>query len=215
MKDLSDKRIDYNYGTFSITNSAEDPFQQFFLWYEEIEKLPGIIEPNAMALATVNSQGAPSVRMLLLKGYNKEGFSFFTNYQSRKGCELEINDRGALLFYWPDLERQIRIEGQIKKVAEKISDDYFYSRPLGSRVSAIISNQSREIEQKQKLEEEHAQLLAKTAQNETIAKRPENWGGYILIPNYFEFWQGRKNRLHDRVSYKFKDNQWNKAILAP
>ncbi len=192
----------------------KSPFVQFKTWFDAAVKAIEI-EPNAMALATVDNAAIPSLRMVLLKGMENESFVFYTNYQSRKGQELSENPNAALLFWWQTLERQVRIEGIVEKLPEAKSDEYFSSRPLGSQIGAIVSPQSRPIKDYTELAEgfEHVQNEYITTQQLT---RPKHWGGYRLIPQAFEFWQGRENRLHDRFRYiKSNDETWDIDRLAP
>jgi len=191
--------------------AARDPFAQFATWFEEARAT----EPDAtaMTLATATADGRPSARMVLLKGFDAHGFVFFTNYESRKAGELESTQRAALLFYWPTFERQVRIEGAVSRVPATESDAYFASRPLESRWSAIASPQSREIDGRESLEAGVARVRA--AHGETVP-RPEYWGGYRVVPDAFEFWQGRENRLHDRLGFaRAGDGAWHRRRLAP
>ncbi|HLR78238.1 MAG TPA: pyridoxamine 5'-phosphate oxidase, partial [Burkholderiaceae bacterium] len=172
----------------------------------------GAIDPTAMTLATVDAHGRPSARIVLLKDYGERGLTFYTNYESRKGQDLSQNPDAALLFYWPGLERQIRVEGRVSKTPDTDSDDYFRSRPLGSRISAWASPQSREISRPD-LDARMTHCLQSLGDNPS---RPPWWGGYTLQPAYFEFWQGRANRLHDRLTYKLDSKgQWARTRLAP
>ena len=210
MPELFDLREEYIDNSINGDTLSENPFVQFEKWLNQaIElKLP---EPNAFTLATTTSDGRPSARIVLLKYYNSEGFVFFTNYLSRKGKEIEENPNAAILFYWPGLQRQIRIEGKIFKTLQVVSDDYFNKRPLDSRIGACISPQSQQIPDRQYLED----LFNTLHQEKEIIKRPEYWGGYCLNPVYFEFWQGRTGRLHDRIFYQQVNNKWMTGRLAP
>ena len=174
--------------------------------------LAGIEEPTAMTLATVSPEGMPSARMVLLKGFDENGFVFFTNYESRKGQEIAKNHRVALVFYWKELERQVRIEGFVVKTSGKESDDYFQSRPAESQVSAIISPQSAPIPDRQHLTDLQKEYLQNHSGEH---KRPAHWGGYQVIPDMIEFWQGRESRLHDRMRYARKGGEWVIERLAP
>jgi pyridoxamine 5'-phosphate oxidase len=208
-KDLSDHRRNYIKHELIEANVSANPFEQFARWFEDAGKA-NLIEPNAMTLATATNTGKPSARIVLLKSFSGNGFVFYTNYHSRKGNEMAENNRAAILFYWDVMERQIRIEGTIEKVELKLSDEYFASRPFESRLGAIASEQSQVIPSRQFLEEKLEEV-----RSTGIAKRPENWGGYRLKPCYFEFWQGRANRLHDRIVYEPENDGWAIKRLAP
>lgn len=189
------------------------PAEQFHSWFKLVfdHTRP---ETNAMTLATCGSSGHPSARVVLLKDYGKNGFIFFTNYNSKKGKELAENPYASLLFYWPDFDRQVRIEGVVTKVAKEISDEYFRARPKGSQLGAIVSPQSAVIKSRMELEERYKEAEAGNEDKEP--ERPGYWGGYILKPSYFEFWQGRLNRLHDRLIYRKEENElWITERLAP
>lgn len=193
-------------------NLSPDPFKQFDTWFDDAVDF-GVDEPNVIVLSTISELNRPSSRIVLLKEYNNKGFAFFTNYNSRKGKQIEKNPFGALLFPWHTMERQIRIEGRIEKLAEEESDAYFRSRPAGSRISAWASPQSKEIPSREYLEKSvHDYKQKFTGQS---IPRPDYWGGYRLIPEQFEFWQGRQNRLHDRLEYTFKGKKWHIKRLAP
>lgn len=213
--DLTNWRQNYVKGTLDETQVDRDPFMMFKTWMKDAVE-SGIIEPNAMALATTGADGKPSVRMVLLKNFDSRGLMFFTNYESKKGRQLTENPKAALLFFWDKLERQIRIEGEIGKVPEKISEEYFNSRPLESRIAAAISPQSKPVA-KQQLENAFLEMKDKYP-DEKIPK-PINWGGYQLIPVIFEFWQGRPGRLHDRIQYRIDktklSQEWIIERLAP
>ena len=208
-KDLSHQRRNYEKHELVEGSIAQNPFEQFANWYEDAGK-DEVLEPNAMTLATATKTGKPSARIVLLKGFNENGFVFYTNYHSRKGAEITANNQAALLFYWDVMERQIRIEGTLEKVHVHLSEEYFSSRPFESRLSAIVSEQSQEIPNRQFLEDRLEQV-----RNAGVVKRPENWGGYILKPDYFEFWQGRPSRLHDRIVYANENGAWAIKRLAP
>lgn len=202
-----------NYEKFALLEdtAAATPLEQFGVWFEQALKA-GVIEPNAMTLATARPDGRPSARTVLLKGYDERGFVFFTNYQSRKGRELADNPYASLLFFWPQLERQVRLEGVISKVPAAESDAYFHSRPLGSRIGAWVSPQSEPITR----DELQARADDYAARLGTEPPRPDHWGGYLLAPDYVEFWQGRPSRLHDRLAYRLDPTgEWARTRLAP
>ena len=190
---------------------ADAPLKRFGLWFDEALQAQ-VPEPNAMTLATTTATGRPSARIVLLKGYDDQGFVFFTNYLSRKGKEMEANPHASLLFFWPALERQVRIEGRIEKVTAAESDEYFHSRPLGSRIGAWVSPQSQPLTRA----ELEARTLTLTESLGANPARPEHWGGYRLKPDYVEFWQGRPSRLHDRLVFQREaDGPWSHSRLAP
>jgi pyridoxamine 5'-phosphate oxidase len=209
--DLSRIRNEYLQGELDIENMLPDPVQQFGIWMDQAI-LAEIQEPTAMTLATVGKEGQPSARMVLLKRFDENGFVFFTNYNSRKGQEISKNHRAALVIYWKELERQVRIEGIVLKSSGQESDEYFLSRPPESQVNAIISPQSTVIPGREFLDGLRNEYL-KTYAGEH--KRPSNWGGFQVIPEMIEFWQGRANRLHDRIRYTRKGGEWIVERLAP
>jgi pyridoxamine 5'-phosphate oxidase len=212
-KDIQDLRQDYRAASLSEKDIKQDPFTQFDSWFNQA-RASEMHEPNAMNLATATTDGRPSSRIVLLKGYNAEGFIFYTNYLSRKGKEIAKNPLGAITFWWGPLERQIRIEGTIEKISKYDSEAYFLSRPKGSQIGAVVSPQSQEIEGREGLEEKWKQL-EKEYEDKDVAK-PAHWGGYILKPRLFEFWQGRTSRLHDRIVFKRADkSNWKIVRLAP
>lgn len=208
---VADIRQSYEKNVLLEASLASTPFDQFALWFDEALKAK-VVEPNAMTLATSTLSGRPSARTVLLKGFDERGFVFFTNYESRKGEELAQNPCASLLFFWPALERQVRLEGSIEKISAQDSDEYYNSRPLGSRIGAWVSPQSRPIS----LRELEARTQALTESLGAHPARPPHWGGYRLKPDYAEFWQGRPSRLHDRLVFQLNDqNQWVSTRLAP
>lgn len=212
MNQLADLRRSYVLGSLNEADVAADPIRQFERWFDEAlnAKLP---EPNAMTLATVDAAGQPSARIVLLKGIDARGFTFFTNYESRKGADIAANPRAALLFHWVQLERQARIEGVVEKVSDAESDAYYASRPLGSRLGAWASEQSREVANRAVLEQREAEFREKFGE---APPRPAHWGGYRVVPTWIEFWQGRPSRLHDRIGYRREaDGNWRIVRLSP
>ncbi len=213
MEDSINLRKEYKKDQLSESQMNSNPIIQFEDWFKKASE-SAINEPYAMTLATCDLAGRPSARIVLLRHYSEQGFVFFTNYASRKGMDLEDNPQGALLFYWDLLEQQIRIEGLVKEVTSKLSDEYFNSRPKESRIGALASNQSRYLESRDELDNKYAELTEKYKNTEKIP-RPKDWGGYILQPNYFEFWQGGAHRLHDRMAYIKSKGVWSMKRLAP
>lgn len=212
MDKIADIRKDYKMRTLREEDVKADALEQFRVWWEEARSAE-IEEPNAMTLATVDDEGAPSARIVLLKGLNAAGFSFYTNYDSSKAQDMLQHDRVALLFFWKELERQVRIEGSVEKLSATESDEYFASRPRGSKIGAWASPQSKVITGREILEEKVKEAEAKFENEEVL--RPINWGGYIVHPGSIEFWQGRSNRLHDRLKYVRENNGWRIVRLAP
>lgn len=207
--ELGNMRENYSLGTFDFDNAYPSPFQQFEKWFEDAASAK-INEPNAMVLSTASLSGIPSSRVVLLKGFSNDGFVFFTNYDSRKGKEIAQNPNACLNFWWGKLERQVRIEGKLEKLTAAESDAYFYSRPVGSQAGAATSPQSEVIQSREWLEKQFIEI-----QIRGDIKRPENWGGYLLRPSRLEFWQGRTNRLHDRLLYTKQETGWSIVRLAP
>lgn len=212
-KDIADIRTEYKQSVLLETGVAKNAIDQFTQWWNEAVNSQ-LEEVNAMTLATVTETGAPAIRIVLLKSYDKEGFVFFTNYNSHKALEMAQHPQASLLFFWKELERQVRISGQIEKTSAAESDEYFYSRPEGSRIGAHVSPQSKTIPGRKWLDDKNEEL-----QQQYTGKhipRPEHWGGYRLIPSSIEFWQGRPNRLHDRLLYTLQqDREWRIERLAP
>jgi pyridoxamine 5'-phosphate oxidase len=208
---ISDLRRDYTQRGLSEDEAASDPFIQFRIWFDQavVAQVP---EPNAMTLATIGAEGQPSARVVLLKDFDERGFVFYTNYQSRKAADLLAHPRAALVFFWPDLERQIRVEGSVTKASSEESDTYFNSRPLGSRIGAWASPQSQVIASRDVLDQRYRQLQEQYGSGEV--PRPPHWGGFRVVPNMFEFWQGRTSRLHDRLRYCWNQNAWARERLA-
>lgn len=209
---LADIRIDYTLRSLDISDVDRDPVTQFNKWFNEALHAK-VLEPNAMTLSTLGKNGFPNSRIVLLKGID-DGFVFFTNYQSTKGEELAEHPKVALTFFWPELERQVRVIGEVAKVSEKESDEYFFSRPFSSQIGAWVSPQSREIPNRSFLEERE-QAYTKELKPDTV-RRPPHWGGYRVNPIEIEFWQGRPSRLHDRILYILeKSSGWNIKRIAP
>jgi pyridoxamine 5'-phosphate oxidase len=214
---VADLRTEYKREALDERDVAPHPFRQFETWFDEAVRAE-VPEANAMTLATADADGRPSARVVLLKGFDERGFTFFTNYESRKGRDLAARGDAALLFFWPELERQIRIEGAVAKVAAPESSAYFASRPRGARLGAWASPQSELVDGRSTLEERFAAMEAQYRDSGDDIPRPPHWGGYRLVPSMLEFWQGRPSRLHDRIRYR-RDPQnpdrWVIDRLAP
>ncbi len=211
MTNIADLRKDYKLASLNEVDVASSPLAQFDKWFKEAlsAELP---EPTAMTLATCDAQSRPSARMVLIKDFDERGFVFFTNYESHKGQDLTANNRAALLFFWPELERQIRIQGRVEKVSAADSEEYYRSRPLASRISAWASPQSQVLPSRTALE---ARVAAFEAEHGENPPRPAHWGGYRVVPQVMEFWQGRRDRLHDRIQYRLNNAVWKIERLAP
>ena len=214
MENLHDKRKIYDRSELLENQIKENPMEQFRDWFLDAEQNSKISEANAMAISTLEEDGCPRSRMVLLKSFTWEGFIFYTNYDSRKGKAIESNHKACLHFFWPDLERQIIIKADLEKQAPNLSDGYFHSRPKGSQLGALVSPQSEIIPNREFLEEKLKELETEFENREV--PRPENWGGYLAKPYEIEFWQGRPNRLHDRIIYELQaDFDWKISRLAP
>ena len=210
---IADIRKDYILSSLSESDVEKDPMVQFERWWAEALN-SDITEVNAMTLATASAEGVPSARIVLLKGFDKDGFIFFTNYESFKGKDLQENPRACLVFFWKELERQVRITGVVNKLDDAANDEYYYSRPAGSQIGAIASPQSHVIENREWLEN-RVKDLSEEFSNKKIT-RPLNWGGFIVQPVSVEFWQGRESRLHDRIQYTLQEGgNWMIERLAP
>lgn len=209
---VADLRRDYSHASLSEHDVDADPFRQFDQWFHQAVEAQ-MPEPNAMSLATVAADGRPSLRIVLLKDFDTRGFTFYTNYQSRKGENLLQNPQAAITFHWVELERQVRIEGRVERVAPEESDAYFAIRPVKSRIGAHASAQSQPIASREQLEQQFEQASARYGEQ---PPRPTHWGGYRLVPDWIEFWQGRRSRLHDRIAYALQpDGHWTRERLQP
>ncbi|MGC4031432.1 MAG: pyridoxamine 5'-phosphate oxidase [Tepidisphaeraceae bacterium] len=208
---LHGMRVDYRKDALDETDLAADPVEQFRLWFDEATAAK-VVEPNAMTFATATPDGIPSARVLLLKEFDQDGFIFFTNYGSRKGRELLANPRGAMVFFWQPLERQVRIEGTVERVSREKSLSYFEVRPKASRLGAWASRQSDVVASREVIEQREAELTAEFGENIPL---PDFWGGYVLKPTSIEFWQGRPGRLHDRLRYQKIAGVWKIDRLSP
>ncbi|MBB5645215.1 pyridoxamine 5'-phosphate oxidase [Pedobacter cryoconitis] len=211
-ENIQNLRQDYRAAELSEADIDKNPIAQFAKWFKDALDAK-LYEPNVMTLATADLSGKPSSRILLLKGFDEDGFVFFTNYNSKKGKDLQENPQAAMQFFWPELERQVRIEGIVTKATAEASTAYFHSRPKGSQIGASASPQSTVIPDREILEERVKELTA--TYQETEVPRPEHWGGYVLKPAHIEFWQGRPSRLHDRITYTSVNGVWTINRLAP
>lgn len=209
---LQSLRQDYRAAELSEKDADKNPIKQFEKWFAAAIDAQ-LYEPNVMTLATADKNGKPNARIVLLKGFDENGFSFYTNYLSQKGKELKKNPQACLVFFWAELERQVRIEGKIEKLSKEASEKYFHSRPIGSQIGAIVSPQSQIIIDRRILEEKVEELTTQY-EGKTIPK-PAHWGGYIVKPTAIEFWQGRTSRLHDRIKYDLINGKWKTNRLAP
>lgn len=212
-KDIAAIREDYTKDSLSEKEVYSNPFEQFELWFKQALDSK-VLEPNAMIVSTINADGFPSSRVVLLKDIKSNGLSFFTNYESQKGVDISRNHKVSVLFFWAELQRQIRIEGVVEKLSQEDSDEYFASRPKGSRIGAWSSPQSQIIPDRDFLEQ-RVQHYESQYQDTEIVPRPDFWGGFLVKPIRFEFWQGRSSRLHDRVVYEFENENWLINRIAP
>ncbi|MDC0342202.1 pyridoxamine 5'-phosphate oxidase [Flavobacteriaceae bacterium] len=212
-KNLHDYRKSYEKGSLTEDTVLENPLEQFATWFVDAEKTPTVEEPNAMTLSTVDTQGVPKARVVLLKEFTQEGFVFYTNYTSGKAQAIAQNNKVCISFFWPSLERQIIITGMAVKISEEKSIAYFNKRPRESQLGALVSDQSTSIDSREALEEKLLDL-EKQYQTKPIVK-PAHWGGYLIQPTSYEFWQGRSSRLHDRIKYTKINNSWNIGRLQP
>ena len=214
MENLHHKRQVYEHSELLDHQVKENPIEQFRDWFLDADQHPNIAEANAMSLSTIEEDNCPRTRIVLLKSYTWEGFVFYTNYQSKKGKAIEKNSKACLHFFWPALERQVIIKAEIELVSEQMSNDYFASRPRGSQLGAVVSPQSEVVPNREFLQEKLARLEQDMEGKEIL--RPQHWGGYLARPYEIEFWQGRPNRLHDRIVYKLQeDYNWKISRLAP
>lgn len=212
-KNIAHIRKEYQLESLQESDLAPSPFKQFSLWWDEAVESE-IIEVNAMTLATASLSGIPSARIVLLKSLTEEGFVFFTNYNSKKGIELQENPNAGLVFFWKELERQVRVMGKVKKISAAESDEYYQSRPIGSRIGAWASPQSKVIASRAVIEQNISAAEERFATG--VIERPSHWGGFIVLPSVIEFWQGRPSRLHDRLQYTLQaDGSWKIERLAP
>ncbi|MBI5865051.1 MAG: pyridoxamine 5'-phosphate oxidase [Planctomycetes bacterium] len=208
---VSEIRKEYSLQALNEREAETDPLRQFDLWFDEAVK--SCAEPNAMSLATVDASGQPSVRVMLLKGYDQRGFLFYSDYRSSKAVELEANPRAALCFWWVELERQVRVSGRVERINSRESDAYFATRPRASQLGAWATDQSKPLPGREPLEQRLREVEARYA-GKTVP-RPPNWGGFRLAPDSIEFWQGRPQRLHDRLLYQRTEGGWRISRLSP
>ena len=212
-KNLHDYRKSYEKGSLTEDTVLENPLEQFAAWFVDAEKTPTVEEPNAMTLSTVDTQGVPKARVVLLKEFTQEGFVFYTNYTSGKAQAIAQNNKVCISFFWPSLERQIIITGMAVKISEEKSIAYFNKRPRESQLGAMVSDQSTSIDSREALEEKLLELEKKYDTSPIV--KPPHWGGYLIQPTSYEFWQGRSSRLHDRIKYTKINNSWNIGRLQP
>jgi len=212
-ENLNEYRKSYEQGALSKDTVNENPLQQFRSWFYEVRDSGSVDEVNAMTVSTIGTDGFPKGRVVLLKRYDEHGFYFYTNYNSEKGQSLERNNKVGISFYWPRMERQVIIKGVAEKTSEMDSANYFHSRPKGSQLGALVSHQSKPVESREILENNLLHLENEYADKEV--PKPTEWGGYLVKPISIEFWQGRPNRLHDRIRYTLKDQEWIIERLAP
>jgi pyridoxamine 5'-phosphate oxidase len=210
---MHDARRTYEFARIDDADLVADPFAQTQAWLDEAFACEKLVEPHAMTLATVDAQGQPSARIVLLRGFDSRGLVFFTNYESRKGREIESTGFAAALLYWDVLERELRVEGPVERLTTRESDEYFAKRPRGHRLSAWASPQSRPVKSRAELEQAMHELETRFPQEDV--PRPPYWGGYRIVPRLFEFWQGRRNRVHDRFEYRLVEEGWSISRLAP
>lgn len=212
-EDLSNYRKSYERGMLSESTIDPNPMQQFRKWFHEVEDFGGVDEANAMTISSISEDGFPKGRVVLLKKYDEYGFYFYTNYDSEKGKGIAKNNKVSLSFFWPNMERQVIVKGFAEKASETESENYFHSRPKGSQLGAVVSPQSSVITSRDVLEENLAKLEAEYEDKDV--SKPDNWGGYLVKPISIEFWQGRANRLHDRIRYTLEEYDWIVERLAP
>jgi pyridoxamine 5'-phosphate oxidase len=210
--DIANLRREWSSRKLDESNVNSNPVGQFSEWMQEAIEVE-LLDPNAMTLATADKNGIPSARIVLLKSIDEKGLVFFTNYESKKGKDLSENPKVSAVFFWRELERQVRVAGSVEKISKKESEEYFKSRPYESQIGAWASNQSSEVKSRKLLENKFTELREKYPENKVPL--PDFWGGFRIIPDYFEFWQGRPNRLHDRIAYLKEKNKWRIARLAP